>query len=94
MDNAVAMRFVERVGDVDADANYLLGGQRAILEPLLERFSLEQLHHDGVVADVVERADVRVAQRRDGFRLPLEARVPLGLRCEFGQQDLYRDAAI
>ena len=46
------------------------------MESLLECFSVEILHHDDIVAikgcDVVNGADVRVVQRRNGPRLMLK----------------------
>ena len=39
----------------------------------MERRSLEVLHHEVVGPDVMQDADVRMAQRRDGAGLLLEA---------------------
>ena len=39
----------------------------------MKRRALEVLHHEVVGPDVVQDADVRMAQRRDGARLLLEA---------------------
>ena len=57
------MRGFERVHDVDRGAEGVLERQRPA-----HRRSLEVLHHQVVRADVVEDADVRMAQRRDGAR--------------------------
>ena len=61
-----AVRLVERVGDLDAEAKHLLEGQRAFRERAVERLALDILHHEVVdaalVADVVERADVRMVE--------------------------------
>ncbi len=71
------MCLVEGAGDLGRDAERLCQRQRAFVEPSGQRFPFEKLHHqelDAVLmADVVERADVRVAQRRDALRLALEA---------------------
>jgi len=47
-----------------------------------------------VPADVVQRADVRVGQRRDGPGFALEALTELGIGCERFGQDLDGDGAI
>ena len=66
-----AVGHVEGVGDLDAVAQDLVEGERALLEPVRERLALEVLHDqevDAVVlADVVERADVRMGE---GSRWP------------------------
>ncbi len=64
--------------------------QRPPLDTCGERFSFEEFEHEilGVViaADVVQAADVRVVERRDGLGLALEAgaelRVTREFRCE------------
>ena len=61
-------------------------------EALGERLALEQLHHQVVgvalAADVVERADVRVVERRDRAGLALEARAHLGRAARCGGSTL------
>ncbi len=61
-----AMRRRERVRDLDAVFERLRHAQRATLEPRGERLALEQLHHQErvafVLADVVERTDVRMLE--------------------------------
>jgi hypothetical protein len=60
-----------------------------------QRFSFEILHHEevGVVllTDVVERADVRMIQARDGARLALEPLAELAISCEVIGEDFDRD---
>jgi hypothetical protein len=78
MDDALPVRAVERRGDVDGDAQRALERQRAARDQAGQRLALEQLHDQirrrPFAADVVERADVRMIQRRDRARLALEAR--------------------
>ncbi len=61
VDEAALVRGVEGVGDLDADAQRLLGRQRPLPRPLGQRLALEELHDEvldaRLVADVVERAD-------------------------------------
>ena len=67
---------------------HLVERQRALLQAIGERLPLEQLHHEEVrvalVADVEERADVRVVERRDRLRLALEALAALLVLGEAG----------
>ena len=59
--------------------------------------AVEQLHDDEVLAvvlaDVVDRADVRVVERRGDARLPPESLERVGARGELGRQELQRDLA-
>jgi hypothetical protein len=70
--DAFAVRGVERIGDVLAERQHIVERQRAAGDAGLQRFALEQLHDHVVfdllgarrlvLADVVERADVRVIE--------------------------------
>ena len=44
--------------------------------------------------EAVDRGDVRMIQRRQHLRFPLEAREPIGIEREQFGQDLQRDIAI
>ncbi len=72
MDNAVRMGVIERARDLNAVALHLRGGKCAAGERL-KRPAGDMLHHDegkplGLL-DVVNGANVRVTQSRDGTRL-------------------------
>ena len=73
MDDPGPVRLVERIRDLNTVAQNLLERQRPFRQFVRQRFALEQLHHQVVLADVVQRADVRVIERRDRLRLTLEA---------------------
>ena len=77
MDDAVAMRLVERVGDLGRDRQRLVERERPFLEPRGQRLALEMRHDKEEraidAADIVDAADVRMVQRGDGARLALEA---------------------
>ena len=98
MDDAGRVRRGERAGHLDAVAERLIERQPAAREPARERLALEELHDQEVgavlLADVEERADVRVTEARDDARLTRQA-LPRGqiLRAA-GRQDLDRDSAI
>ena len=69
MQDALAVRGFERVDDVDGGAEGLLERQRTA-----DGRALEVLHHQVVRTDVVEDADVRMVQRRDGARFLVKTR--------------------
>ena len=97
VNDPLAVRLVERVGDLRAVAQHLLGRQRPLGQARGERLAFEKLHDQVVdlalAADVVQSADVRVGQRRDRLRLALEAFAQLRVVRERRRQDLDRDRA-
>src|SRR5205814_670941 len=72
MHHVVSMCRIESVRDLNPDLQRLVDRQRAFLQPVGERLTVEQLHHEErravVLSYVVERADMRVRQLRDGSR--------------------------
>ena len=85
MEDALAMRRIERIAELNRDVDHHVQRQRLALDAVLERSPLEQLHHDEVptfaLVDAVYRTDVRVIQRRrgPGFALqPLQSEVVVG----------------
>jgi len=98
MDDAGAMRAIERIGDLDAVTNDVRERQRPARDALGERLAFEQLHHQiaaaVVLADVVQRADVRMVELRDRARFPLEAEFELCAAGELGREHFHRDAAV
>ena len=95
MDDSLAVRAVERIGDLDADVDDLVGLQGPGREPIPKRLSLHQLHDDErvalVLADVVDRADVRVIQCGGRARLELEPIHGVGIVREFVMDELQRN---
>ena len=83
--SAIAIAIVRELRD----------GDRTSAESLLERFSVEILHHDDIVAfqgrDVVNGADVRVVQRRNGARLMLKTGPHLWVGVDATGRDLDGD---
>ena len=82
------MRDADGLGDV----------QRRERDPLGERRPFDQLQNQrGRAArlfDAVNRRDVRMAQRREDFRLALKARGALGIARHRLRQHLDRDVAL
>ena len=68
---------VERVGDLNRVPKRLIERQRAFLQAFSQRLPFEVLHDEVVDAvlltHIMERADMRVIQRRDGAGFALEA---------------------
>ncbi len=91
------VRGVERVGDLHAEVEQGVHRQRPVRQPALQRRPVEQLHDQerqvAVMADVVERADVRMVERRGGARLALEALERRGILRELGREELDGDLA-
>ncbi len=81
MDDARGVRGGERIEDLARHLHRLADRQRSPAQAVGKRLAIEQLHHqerrvatlDHRDADVVQRADVRMAQPRDGAGFPLEA---------------------
>ena len=81
MDDARAMRRVERARDLDRDRQRLIERQRAFRQAIGERLAFDQFQDqraDAVaVFDAVDRADVRMVERRERARFALEAGQPV-----------------
>ena len=98
MDDAQAVRGGEGTGDFSGVRQGLIERDRALLDSRGEGLAFEVFHHqevDAVVsAGVVQGADVRVTQRRDGMRLALEPCPELSIARELSRQDFQGDGAI
>ena len=77
MHDALAVRAIERVGDLGSVTQRLIQRQRSLGQPVRERLPFQQLHDEVLgsvlMPHVVERADVRMGELRDRLRLALEA---------------------
>ena len=97
MDDPFFMRGFQRVGDLPRERERLVHGERAVGQPLGQRWSFDELEHEA--ADTVgffqpvDRCDVGVVQRRQYLRLPLEAPQAFGNRLETVGDDLDGDVA-
>src|ERR1700722_1426984 len=74
------------------------GRQRTLLEPLVQCLAFQVLHHQEVdpivMANVVQRADVRMAQAGDGLSFALEAFMELRITGEMFGQDFDGDSPV
>ena len=98
MGDPVAVRLVERVGDLHGDFQRLVQRERSLFESGRERLPVEVRHDDEMGAagftDVVDAADVRMVERRDRPRFPFEPLPQIGIAGDVWLQHLDRDAAI
>jgi hypothetical protein len=98
MDDAVAVRGVQRVGNLDGVAQRLRHRHGASGQPRRQRLAVEQLHHEVLdiagAADVVERADVGMRELRDRARFALESLARVRRRGEIAGQHFDRDETI
>jgi len=98
VDDAGAVRLVERVGDLHRNRQRLIERKRALLQSLGERHALQVLHDQEVgrmlVPDVVQRADVRMVQRGDRASFVLESLAKLRVGGQGLGQHLDRDDAL
>ena len=102
--DALPVRGVEGLGDLDRDGQRLGDGQGPALEALGDGLAVEELHDEEVhrravrrrrlAPHVEERADVRVVDGGDGARLALEALVLLGAVGDVGGQHLDGNGAV
>jgi hypothetical protein len=76
VNDAGAMGLVECRRDLDRDSDSLIDGERSTRDSIGERRTIEVFHdQEGrtlVLADVEERADVRMREPRDGAGLAIE----------------------
>ena len=88
------MRGVQRVGDLDAEPQHRLESERTGGESILQRRALQILHGDErssvLLADVVDRADVRMVERRCGPGFTLKAAQGLGIARQIAGDELER----
>ena len=86
VDDALFMRRFERVGDLASDREGLLNRQRTLSQALGERRALDELEHEPADAvgllQSVDRANVRMVQRRQDPRLAFEAGETVRVRRE------------
>lgn len=68
---------IQSVRDLGRVSQQISTGQWALLNPCCQRLPLEILHHQIInsvlVADVIERADVRMIEAGNGARFTLES---------------------
>ena len=102
MNDAPSMGGVEGARDLSPVAQHVLERERTLRETRGERLPLDHFQHEIVkglalhclLADIVQRADVWMVQRRHALRFALEPRSELFVVRERGGQQLDRDFTI
>ena len=98
MDDALPVRGGETPGDLERVVHSLLLSDRTGLEPPAQRLPLEKLHHrvgdPPLRAEVEDGQDVRMRERRDRFRLALEAGQRVGIGGDGLREDLDRHVSV
>ena len=98
MDDPVAMRVVERAGDLDRVRQRLVQRQSPVRQSRGQRVALEVLHDEEVdlvmTPDVVQRADVRVRERGNRPRFAGEPGAHLLIERDARREDFDRHRAI
>ena len=98
MDDAGVMRGGERAGHADAGVDHFAQRHRAARDALAEVLALDELHGHEVdavgIADLVDRDDVRVVERRRRARLALETAHALLVLGEAHRQQFQRRLAV
>ena len=96
--DAAGVRGGEPGRDLRGDLERLARRQRAADQALAQRLAVEQLHRGegdlAVLAEIEDRQDVRMRERRDRLGLALEARQRVGVGGEMRRQDLDRHLAV
>jgi hypothetical protein len=97
VDDAVRMRGVERIGNLDGEIEKLLDRDPLTPGLIRQHLPIEQFHDEKVLSvalpDVIQRADVRVTQLRDRSGFSLEALASIGRRRNVRRQDFNRHLA-
>src|SRR4029077_15659402 len=97
MNNAPGMSRIESLGNVDCNLEQLVRGKIFAQNTLPQRRAFQELHHNEVLpvlmADLVDRADVLMIERRGGASLPLEAFQRRGIGAEISWKKLKRYVA-
>jgi len=98
VDDTLAMRLLEGIGDLDPVPQGILQRHRPLAQPLAEGLAVDELHdeiiHAVLVADVVQRTDIRMRQAGYRLRLALHALAQLRRLREMIRQDFDRDDAV
>ena len=97
MDDAFTVSGVQRVGNLGRQIEKQSDSMGVPRDLMLQGHAIEKLHGDEgaslVIADLVNRADVGVVQRRSCARLAAKAFQGLRVLCDLVRQELERDEA-
>jgi hypothetical protein len=92
------VRLFQRIADLHAALERLLQRHRPFLKPRFQSFALDILHNQVVgsilATDVVQHANMRMIQRRNGAGFPLETLFGLGIIRQMNGKDFDGDGAV
>ena len=98
MDDSCAVRRGKRVSNLGPNLKRLVERERALREPLLERFALQVLHDQEVepvlVAHIEHGADMRMTKRGERLGFPFEPLSQVRIRGDILGKNLNRDRAV
>jgi hypothetical protein len=90
--DAIAVRFIESAGNLRAEREHLRRGERSFLQALRQRLAFEEFHDDEIhavlLADVVQRADVRMIEAGNDFGFAFETLAAGSIVGEFVGENL------
>ena len=97
MDDALGMRRVESIRELNRHIQQQLSSHRPAHDSVLQSHAIEKLHHDERLAlmlpDLENRADIWVIQSRGSARFPAEAFKGLRISRDIIGQKFQRDEA-
>ena len=83
MDDPLLVRLFKRLSDLACHGQALIKQKRPAQEPLRQRLTLDQFHHQGPDAvrlfEAEDRGDVRVMELGQDLRFALESSKPFGV---------------
>jgi hypothetical protein len=94
---ARSLRGFERLSDLLSDSECFIDRNLAACDSPVQALAVDEFEHEELLAvrfiETVDRADVRMVQRREDLSFTTKAREPLGIIRERGGQDLQRNVA-
>ena len=96
---------IRALGDLTSDRYRIIDGNRTLRDAIGEGWPVDQLERESPdnavvgsrgsrrLLETIDRRDVRMVERREDLRLPLEARNPIGIEPEKPRQDFECDIA-
>src|SRR5436305_1547421 len=98
MDEPSLVRLVECIADLNRDFQGFRDRKRPTLDSLVEGFALQEFHHqvaDAILfADIVQGANMRMMQARDGAGLALKALLQIISPAHHRRKNLNSDLTI
>src|SRR6266566_5804586 len=87
VNNSLRMRCIEGIGDFYSQLQQRFQLYRLCSNAMFQGYTIEKLHRDEglsiLVADIIDRANIRVVQGRCSLGLTLKARQGLGISGDF-----------